>query len=69
MVLKAALVLMVHTGADVEDAIAALCLFATVAHALGELIRRDEAVEAAAKLTRALAAPETTAIGEGFLSK
>jgi hypothetical protein len=67
MVLNAALVLMVHTGADVEEAIGALCLFATFAHAVGESRRRDDAVDAAAKLGEALARPGKGRIGTGLL--
>jgi hypothetical protein len=50
MVPKTALVLLAHAGADLEEVIAALCLVATVAHALREFKRRDAAVDAAAEL-------------------
>jgi hypothetical protein len=50
MVPKTALVLLAHAGADIEDMIAALCLVATVSHALREFKRRDDAVDAAAEL-------------------
>jgi hypothetical protein len=68
MILTTALVLMVHTGADAEEAIAALCLFATVAHALGEMSRRDDAVDAAAELSTTLARPGGNRIGVSLLS-
>ena len=54
MVPKSALVLLAHAGADLEDLIAALCLVATVSHALRLFKRRDDAVDAAAKLATRL---------------
>ena len=50
MIPKTALVLLAHAGADLEDVISALCLVATVSHALRLFKRRDDAVDAAAEL-------------------
>jgi hypothetical protein len=55
MVSRTALVLLAHAGADLEEVIAALCLVATVSHALREFKRRDEAVDAVAELTTRIA--------------
>jgi len=43
------------TGADLEDSIAALCLIASVAHAVGDGARRDDAVDLAAEMAAGLA--------------
>ncbi|HVV52359.1 MAG TPA: hypothetical protein VHO06_22015 [Polyangia bacterium] len=40
---------------DLEDAIAALCMIASIAHLFGDEPGRDGAVEAAAELARELA--------------
>ena len=55
MVPKTALVLLAHAGADLDEVIAALCLAATVSHALREFKRRDNAVDAAAELATRIA--------------
>ena len=55
MIPKNALFLLAQAGADLEDVIAALCLVATVSHALGYFKRRDDAVDAAAELSTGMA--------------
>ena len=55
MVPSVALVLLAHADADLEEIIAALCLVATVSHALRQFKHRDDALNAAAELTTRLA--------------
>ena len=55
MVPKTALLLLVHAGADLEEVLAALCLDATVSHALRQFKRRDDAVDAAGELATRIA--------------
>ena len=55
MIPKTAIPLLVRADTEVKDAIAALCLVATFSHALGEIDRWNEAIDAAAALAKGIA--------------